>query len=322
MTVFDAHQRRPGEPLRARDISAFIEAARRTSHISVADGYMANVLSGGMTFAPQPLADYGGWETGLTVQGFIAKIVDKGPVPPPPEGEPPQDPPPEPPPDYEDARYWVQELFESSKADSTIAEGVSFIAEAIPPADEVEAEAKYPVRHTTATNLSEWSTEPKNQTHLLNTGGDTIVRVGMLQTFDGVAKFYFTRDVSTAIKWVVVRPIAPADVDKNWIKVQEVRPKLPEPEPEPEPEKGRGTWEGEWETVGNEIDVLVYPNQRAGEFEAYVWPAGVTVNDQANILPVVRVGAHYWLWQYIPYNLERLPENMAFGDCRPPAGGA
>lgn len=308
MTIFDAHQRRPGEPLRAKDINAFIESTRRSAHIRVADGYMANVLSGGMTFAPQPLADYGGWETGLTVQGFIAKIVDKGPVPLPPES-------PEPPPDYEDARYWVQELFESSQADSTIADGITFTAEAIPPADEVEAEAKYPVRHFTATNLAEWAADTKNQTHLLNTGGDTIVRVGMLQTFDGVAKFYFTRDipsVSTAIKWVVVRPIAPADVNKNSVNVQEVEPKL----------NTDDEWEGEWQTVGEVVDVLVYPNQRAGEFDAYVWPDGAAVNDTTNILPAVRVGAYYWLMQYVPYGVERLPEGMAFGDCRPPAGGA
>jgi hypothetical protein len=110
---------------------------------------------------------YAEWEEELSKGGFLAEILDHGPN----DEE-----------DYEDARYWVRELVETSAADTAVTEPLSLSNDAL-------IASEYPVRYVTATNLAELGPD----THGLTVDDTTIVRVSMLRSADGTARFYFER---------------------------------------------------------------------------------------------------------------------------------
>ncbi len=110
---------------------------------------------------------------------------------------------------------------------------------------------------------------------------------------------------TATVKYVAVRGIGEAT--DNFVKAQEIGPKP----------NAEGAWLGEWNAVGDIVDVLVYPTQRAGDFAEYVWPEDVPFNSFLTPLPLVRVGDNWWLWMYLPFTAAPIPDGMIFGDCQP-----
>lgn len=198
MLIRDGHQRTAKDGLKARELNDLFDSARRTSQIRGGQGLMASSLEGGIHVMSQTLPDHAGWGARTVGEGFIAKIVDHGP-----DG---QD-------DYEDARYWVQELFETSPPGTTIHDRMVLD-------NEVVIASEYPVRYFTATNLAEYVGE-EGGSHGLATDGSVVVDVSMaISESDGAAKFHFTHGGQAT---GTIEPFRIMFVREDWVYATRLR---------------------------------------------------------------------------------------------------
>lgn len=167
MAVLDAHQRTVRDGIKPEEVNYLLNSARMVRQTRAADGLVGYAGESGVVMAPHIANNRSEWERQTASVEFIGKILDHGP-----DG---QD-------DYDDERYWVQELFEASPNGSTIHDPLTLNNAAL-------IRSEYPVRYVTATNLA----EIPETTHDAPTDGTIIVQVFMLISPDGAAKFYFAR---------------------------------------------------------------------------------------------------------------------------------
>ncbi len=167
MAILDAHQRTLRDGIKPAEVNYLLDSARMIRQTRAADGLVGYAGESGVVVAPHIANDRSEWERQTASVEFIGKILDHGPDA--------QD-------DYDDERYWVQELFEASPNGSTIHDPLALENDAL-------IRSEYPVRYVTATNLA----EIPEAAHDVPTDGAIIVQVFMLISPDGAAKFYFNR---------------------------------------------------------------------------------------------------------------------------------
>lgn len=170
----DGHIPQPGDALTARGVDALMDTARSAGQFTagmVDDGMMATVDAGGINLQRANPTPYATQDASSASYSFVAKVVDKGP---------------DNLPDYDDARYWVQEVWPVfNLGDAPLELSNEGLVKDNPEPDD------YPLRWLTATNLAEWRPEVSDQTHELDADGSIAVRVRRFPAPDGVPRFYF-----------------------------------------------------------------------------------------------------------------------------------
>lgn len=279
MTLFRGNRMQPGERLKARDVDALFDAADRSYQVEVGQGLTGTATEHGILISPQAVRSYAFGEGRLGGDAFLAKLVFSGP-----EDEP----------DYDDARYWVLELFEGGE-NSHVDDRLS-LEEMI---QDPENEDVYPTRQFTATNLAEWRADPNAvESHALGTDGSAIVRVHMVLSPDGTSHFYF-RERTPDTGAVIVRDIL--DGQSDVVTVQAVRPVFIDER-------------RVYQISGAAFPMLTWPGFFSYHYEGHVW-LGEQVQSETHILPAVRMWGDWHVQQMPRWRIRNVPTGMRTTDC-------
>lgn len=287
--AFRGGRHRPGQTLRAGEVNDLFDAEDRLSHFQVSGG-MTTVTDAGVIVTQQPEESYGFWDKRNAGQSFIARIGDHGPFAQP---------------DYEDSRYWVEELFETSPPGVT-AETATVHDRLVLKDDPLTTDDQppYPTRWITATNLAEWQFDDTGrESHALPTDGSVVLRVRSLLPTTGVPTFYFRQEPPATI-FIVVRNVL--DGASDVIQVQEVK-RVTEVDRE-------GVETFVLRIVGEMFPIFVWPGFKSYHYEGHVW-LGETLQDEAQVIRADRVGSFWQAMQVPRWRTRVAPTGMRVTDC-------
>jgi len=76
-------------------------------------------------------------------------------------------------------------------------------------------------------------------------------------------------------------------------------------------------WNGNFAVRGPSERMPVWPNQRAGDYEAFVVATPDSLDSETPILNAVFIAGGWWLPQYLRFRLPTPNQSVPFGDCTP-----
>ncbi len=279
-----------GDTLRAPDVNDLFDAGERAVNLRTSAGLMATVTENALIVTQEPEQSYGFWDKRNAGQSFIARIGGAGPF-----GQS----------DYEDSRYWVEELFETSPAGVT-AETATVHDRLVLKGDPLTADEQppYPTRRVTATNLAEWQFDDAGrESHALPTDGSVVVRVRSLLPTTGVPTFYFRQEPPATI-FIIVRNVL--DGASDVIQAQEVK--------RVKDTDGEGNETFVLRIIGDMFPIFVWPGFKSYHYEGHVW-RGETLQDESHVIRADRVGGVWHAMQVPRWRTRVAPSGMRVTDC-------
>ncbi len=104
------------------------------------------------------------------------------------------------------------------------------------------------------------------------------------------------------LSFVVIRSIN--DSTDRAVNVQKVKPTIVD-----------GEWTGGFHTVGDEpFPMAVYPFQRAGDYQAFIWP-DTALTEETCILPAILIDGSWYVMQYLRHRLAPPDTRVPITDC-------
>lgn len=243
-------------------------------------------------------------------KSFLGLIVEEGPD----DKGPPA-------PDYEDSRYWVQELVDATPADTPIDDPIELELFEVT-ADEAENVVGRKAYHLTATNLAERKIpeppppgrrgEPKeseNETHALAGETSVIVRVFVMYDVDDTPRWYFFRTPAAAAGFAVVRSIPdPPGLGGNKVTVSPLLHNDSDP------------WDGGYTIDDDQVfDAICWPNVPASGYAPYMQPTGTELHPHTTVVPIALNDGVWHVQQKPRYDYPVQERRFAVTGCLPKA---
>lgn len=280
----------PGDTLEAAELNLLRETRPEVIDPRVTTyPHVGQVLS---PIAPEEFARESSlWGKGGQVS-FVGQIVPHGPEG---EGQP----------DYEDSRYWVREIWESSPDDHPFNESPNWL---IDPNEGLDPENNNPIRWVTAHNLAEINpADPAAENHEVaatSLDDGRLVKVDRILSQDGTPRFLFnapTGGGGVAFAVIVERP----GVTAKTLSIKWVRAKT-----------GEGTFF--FEKVGEPELVMIWPGQRGRHFRGLeVDRVTGPLMDADNVLPVHFVDGMWYVHQLLRLTTLAPSPLVNASDCQP-----
>ena len=302
MSIWDGSTQRLSFQPTKQDLEELFPAARRANNFQTGRGLLALKIGETNAIHLEPIHN----NPHNIRAAFVGVIVQQGP--PDATGVQAED--------YQDARYWVREVVETSAGEKLnerpVWEKKTVFWQSLYP-DVLPDEPRLPKgRWLTAYNLAEGNFLDKDQeVHSLAVDGTVVVHVFAVASPANSLHFYFTSGGSGSgdnMAFAVVRKInEPEDIQLEVRQVFINDGGVPEFHVErdsnnvPVPNQNKVIW--------------TWPGTRAKHYAAYQWDAE-SPNFETSILPVVRIDGKFFLQQYNRYSLQPRDPRVRTTDCQ------
>lgn len=200
-------------------------------------------------------------------ESFLGLIVEEGP-----DGED----------DFEDSRYWVQEVVHATPADTPITDvmGLAILANEYPDPSDPPAIGRI-IRHVVATNLSERKIslgkeepgrrreepeEPEAESHALVSETCVIVHVWLKYDVDRLPRWYFFRTPMSGLDFCVLRFI-PGETGEEGNRIMA----SPLSHSDTDPWDNEYVIDNEWD---NQFEVVTWPRTKAKDYKPFMQELG------------------------------------------------